>query len=183
MPTTGHSELLSHVRGPVNDISLSNDTSLLSRDRVGALLSRRVFLCSTALFPTAALAADLPETPVNRLAILASALTGGDPVAALDCFFPSSPDFATIENYLEALTAQTQISCAIETISESGGDSARALETDWLLQLIAHTSVTSSERRRQSVTIQMRLDRQKGRQKWRIHNLAPLSILSPINIR
>jgi hypothetical protein len=50
------------------------------------------------------------------------------------------------------------------------------------MTLTARTAETSSERRRQRVKIEMRLEPQKNRQEWRILNLSPVGILAPINI-
>jgi hypothetical protein len=128
------------------------------------------------------LAADPPETPLNRLAILSAALTTGDAVTAENCFDKSVPGFGAIAGYIDALTAQTEVSCSIDIFSESGEDPVRSLEVDWLMTLTARTAETSSERRRQRVKVEMRLEPQKNRQEWRILNLSPVSILAPINI-
>ena len=151
-------------------------------DRI-PLLSRRGWL--TGAFGVAGPAllfgvpADGKDSPLARLAALASALTAGDPVAALNCFSPATPEYGRIESYIGALTAQTEVSCAIETVTESDGDAPRKLETDWLMQLVARTDPTVNERRRVRVTIQMQLEKNQ----WRISAFSPLSILFPINLR
>jgi hypothetical protein len=149
-------------------------------------LPRRQFLVGAAVASGVAsglFAADPPETPTNRLAILAAALTTGDAVTAENCFDKSLPGFGAIAGYIDALTAQTEVSCSIDIYSESGEDPARSLEVDWLMTLTTRTAETSSERRRQRVKVEMRFEPQKNRQEWRILNLAPLSILFPINIQ
>ena len=123
--------------------------------------------------------ADARDSPLARLATLASALRAGDPVAALSCFSSAMPEFGRIETYIEALTSQTEVSCAIETVAEGEGDAQRRLETDWLMQLVARTDPTVNERRRVRVTIQMQLEKNQ----WRISSFSPLSILFPINVR
>jgi len=159
----------------------SISTPTTGPDRV----SRRQLLVGavvTSGLVSALLAADPPDTPLNRLAILAAALTTGDAVTAGNCFDKSLPGFGAIAAYIDALTAQTEVSCSIDIFSESGDDPVRSLEVDWLMTLVARTAETSSERRRQKVTVEMRLEPQKNRQEWRILNLSPVSILSPINI-
>jgi hypothetical protein len=145
--------------------------------------TRRTFLAGALLLPAGLLAAETDQTPLDRLATFAAALNNGDPVTALDCFLSSSPDYARLESLIQALTAQTEIACTIETIAESGDDPVRILDTDWLLQLTARTAATSNERRRQRVTIQMSQVTKKSKGTWQITSLSPLGILSPIQIR
>ena len=136
----------------------------------------------TSGLASALLAADPPDTPLNRLAVFAAALNNGDAVTAGNCFDKSLPGFGVIAGYIDALTAQTEVSCSIDIFSESGEDPVRSLEVDWLMTLTARTAETSSERRRQKVKIEMRLEPQKNRPEWRILNLSPVGILAPINI-
>ncbi len=122
--------------------------------------------------------AAVKDSPHARLALLASALTAGNPVAALECFSSKATDFGRIETYLDALTSQTDVSCVIETVAESGEDPQRTLETDWLMQLTVRTAQTARERRRLRVMIDMRLEKDK----WAILSITPLRILFPIQI-
>ena len=141
-------------------------------------LSRRCFVTGATVFFGTRLQAEVKDSPHARLALLASALTAGNPVAALECFSSSATDFERIETYIDALTSQTDVACVIETVAESGEDPQRTLETDWLMQLTARTAQTASERRRLRVVIEMHL----AKDKWAIVSITPLRILFPIQI-
>jgi hypothetical protein len=150
--------------------------------RRGALQTLLAFLSPASLFGAE------KETPITRLAILAAALNNGDAATAKACFDKSAPGFDEYANYIEAICAQTDVECTIEPISETGEDPRRVIDSDWLMQLKARASDTSSERRRERVTIQMRFiedlnERTPKRGRWAITVLTPVNILFPIRIQ
>ena len=141
-------------------------------------LSRRCVVTGATAFLGVRLQAVVKDSPHARLALLASALTAGNPVAAMECFSSNAADFGRIETYIDALTSQTDVSCVIETVVEGGEDPQRTLETDWLMQLTARTAQTASERRRLRVVVELHLEKNQ----WAIFSITPLSILFPIQI-
>src|SRR5580658_2255301 len=92
--------------------------------------------CSVPLAVFAAgvlLAAE--QTPFDSLAKLASALSENDSDDALEYFDSHMQSYGQIEQKLEALTAQAEISCAIDVVTDVEADGAHKLDLDWLMQL------------------------------------------------
>jgi hypothetical protein len=137
------------------------------RVQFGALLC-----CSIAL-----LAAE--ETPLARLANLATALSENDPDSALSYFDSQMKGYSTIDANLDALTAQTDISCAIDIVTDEESNGIHKLDLDWLMELKSRGDDPQLERRRERVQVEMR--QIKGR--WKITSMSPLSILDPIHIK
>jgi len=130
-----------------------------------------------ALLLTAALVLGAAEdSPHAALARVASALSQNEPQEALAVFDKSGADFGAIEAAIGALTAQAEILCAIEIVEEKTTGSDKVLDTDWFLQLKPSGQGGEATRRRERVSITMRLVRGK----WRIVTMKPLSILGPI---
>lgn len=142
----------------------------------GRALSRRVYF-GLLLFPIAMLAAA--ETPFTSIANLATALTENDPDAALRYFDSDMKDFGAIEANLEALTAQTDVSCAIDVVTDDESNGVHKLDLDWFMQLTSRADIPQLERRRERVQVEMR--QIKGN--WKIVAMKPLSIFAPINIQ
>jgi hypothetical protein len=125
----------------------------------------------------ALLAAD--ETPLAGLANLATALSENDPDSALSYFDSQMKGYSTIDANLDALTAQTDISCAIDIVTDEESNGVHKLDLDWLMQLKSRGDDPQLERRRERVQVEMR--QIKGR--WKIISMSPLSILDPIHIK
>ncbi|HWE00148.1 MAG TPA: hypothetical protein VG345_13950, partial [Bryobacteraceae bacterium] len=119
------------------------------------------------------------ETPLGRLAKLATYLSENSVPEALACFDPRMKDYAAIEADLGAIGAQTDVLCAIDVVSENGEGEERTLDTDWFLELRSQADVGPVERRRQRVELRMK----KEATKWKIVAMAPVSILDPIHIQ
>jgi hypothetical protein len=129
-------------------------------------------LCSIVL-----LAAD--ETPLASLANLSTALSENDPDSALSYFDSQMKGYSTIDANLDALTAQTDISCAIDIVTDEESKGVHKLDLDWLMELKSRGDDPQLERRRERVQVEMR--QVKGR--WKIISMSPLSILDPIHIK
>ena len=129
------------------------------------------------LFSMAALAAE--ETPFARIADLASAFSENDPDGVLRIFDPQMKDYGAIEAYVEALSAQTDVSCAIDVVSDQVSGGVHKLDLDWFMQLTTQNDNPQVERRRERVRVEM--TQIKGR--WKITALTPLSIFEPIHVR
>jgi hypothetical protein len=119
------------------------------------------------------------ETPFSALAKFATAFSENDADGALDIFDSQMKGYGEIEQNIESLTNQADISCAIEVLTDQEKDGVHRLDVDWFLQLKSQTDDALLERRRERVRLEMR--QIKGR--WKIVSLSPLTILSPLQIR
>jgi hypothetical protein len=128
------------------------------------------------------LAADV-DTPYTRMAKLATYISGGDTVGALEAFDKSLANYGKISEDLAALSAQTEVLCSIDVVADKEADDAKAdihhLDLDWYMRLTsrADPGLTESRRTRIVVTIQ------RFNTKWRITALTPDTILAPITIK
>src|SRR3954447_21155436 len=129
------------------------------------------------LFACIVFAAD--ETPLASLAKLASDLSENDSDGALDYFDSQMKGYSEIERNIEALTAQADISCSIDIVTDEESNGIHKLDLDWYMQLKSQGDDAQLERRRERVRVEMR--QIKG--VWKILSLAPLSIFEPIHIR
>jgi hypothetical protein len=136
-----------------------------------AALFTAVLLCCAAV-------RGAVDTPQTALAELASALSRNDAVSASEVFDKSMNGYATIESALEALTAQSDILCAIDIVSDKDDGDTQSLDVDWYMELKSQTPSGPVERRRERVAL--RMNRVRG--KWRITSFSPLRILAPVTI-
>jgi hypothetical protein len=127
-----------------------------------------------AALPQAVLAQAPDDKVPAVLADLATALSQGDAVAAIAAFHKSMKSYGSVSANIEALTAQFEILCAIDVVSESGTGDERTLDVDFFIQMKGRTG-GNAERRRERV--QLRLLKTRGR--WFIADLSPPSILEP----
>jgi hypothetical protein len=137
----------------------------------------RITALSALLCCLTLLAAD--QTPLASLANLATALSENDPDGALGYFDSQMKDYSTIDADIDALTAQTDISCAIDIVTDEESNGVHKLDLDWYMQLKSQGDDPQLERRRERVQVEMR--QMKGR--WKITSMSPVSILDPIRIK
>jgi hypothetical protein len=123
------------------------------------------------------LAAD--QSPFASLAKLATALSESDSDNALEFFDSHMKDYPEIEQKLEALTTQADISCAIDVVDDQEAGAVHKLDLDWFMQLKSQIDDSQFERRRERVQVEMR--QFKG--VWKITALSPVSIFDPLQIR
>jgi len=122
------------------------------------------------------LAAD--QTPFASLAKLATALSESDSDSALEYFDSHMKSYGEIEQKIEALTAQADISCAIDIVTDEEAGGVHKLDLDWFMQLKSQIDDSQLERRRERVQVEMR--RIKG--VWKIVSLSPIKIFDPLQI-
>jgi hypothetical protein len=140
--------------------------------------SKRFIEVALAVFAAGlVLAAD--QTPLASLASLATALSDADSDTALEYFDSQMKSYPEIEQKLEALTAQADVSCAIDVVTDVEADGVHKLDLDWLMQLKSQADDTQVERRRLRVQVEMR--QIKG--VWKITSISPINILDSIHIR
>lgn len=136
-----------------------------------ALLLFPVLLCQAA--------DDSPLPGITQvIAQLASALSQGDSVTALETFDSKVPSYNKTETAIAALTAQAEILCSIDIVDEKTSGDNVTLDVDWFMTLKPLTGSGNSERRRERVTLQLH----QVRGKWRITSVLPIVILAPITI-
>jgi hypothetical protein len=123
------------------------------------------------------LAAD--QTPFASLAKLATALSESDSDSALDYFDSHMQSYGEVEQKLEALTSQADISCAIDIVTDEEAGGVHKLDLDWFMQLKSQIDDSQLERRRERVQVEMR--QFKG--VWKITSLSPIKIFDPLQIR
>ncbi len=134
------------------------------------------------VFATGALAFSglaAEQTPLASLAKLATALSDSDADVALDYFDSHMKSYGEIEQKLEALTAQADISCAIDIVTDEEADGVHKLDLDWFMELKSQIDDSQLERRRERVQVEMR--QFKG--VWKITALSPITIFNPLKIR
>jgi hypothetical protein len=119
------------------------------------------------------------QSPLVSLANLATALSESDSDTALDYFDSQMKGYRDLERNIEALTAQTDISCSIDVVTDMEENGVHKLDLDWYMQLKSIGDNGPLERRRERVLVEMRSF--KG--VWKITSLSPASILDPLLIR
>jgi hypothetical protein len=144
---------------------------------------RTIALSVLALAAAIVLVAAEPETPFTRIAKLATYISDGDSVSALESFDKSMKNYGTISQDLAALAAQANVLCSIDVVSDREADNADSaihhLDLDWYMTLTAQADPMRSESRRMRVAVTL----QRFDKKWRITALAPDTILAPITIK
>jgi hypothetical protein len=126
----------------------------------------------------AVVCAAAPSTPLTALADLASNFGQGDPASAIGMFDPQMQGYGQISSNIQALAAQTQVTCAIDVIDDTDANGVHKLDLDWIMNLKSTGDTVTVERRRERVQVEMR--QIKG--KWKITAMTPLTILDPIHI-
>jgi hypothetical protein len=138
---------------------------------------RITVLAALVVFAGMVLAAD--QTPFVSLANLATSLSDNDSDGTLEYFDSHMKGYAELQQKLEALTAQTDISCAIDIVTDEEAGEVHKLDLDWFMQLKSQIDDSQFERRRERVHVEMR--QIKG--VWKITSLAPTKIFEPLQIR
>jgi hypothetical protein len=136
-----------------------------------------VFAVGILAFSGLVLAAE--KTPLSSLANLATALTNGDADDALELFDSKMSTYAEIEQKIEALTAQDDINCAIDIVTDEETGGIHKMDLDWFMQLKSQIDDSQLERRRVRVQVEMR--QFKG--VWKITSISPANVFDQINIK
>jgi membrane-bound lytic murein transglycosylase B len=118
------------------------------------------------------------QTPVAGVAKLASALSENDADDALEYFDSHMQSYGQIEQKLEALTAQAEITCAIDVVTDVESNGVHKLDLDWFMQLKSQIDDSQLERRRERVQVEMR----QFKNVWKITSLSPITIFDPLQI-
>jgi hypothetical protein len=119
------------------------------------------------------------QTPFTSIAKLATALSEGDADGTLEVFDSQMKSYGELEQKVEALTAQAEVSCAIDVVSDVETDGVHKMDLDWLMQLKPQSDDSPLERRRERVQIEIR--QIKG--VWKITSISPISVFDSIHFR
>jgi hypothetical protein len=92
------------------------------------------------------------------------------------------PGYHSVVEHIQALTAQTDILCSIDVVTDKESGDSHHLDLDWYMTLTSKLGGGPVERRRQRVEVTLRRIKTKSGEDWRIVSLAPATIFDPIAI-
>ena len=122
------------------------------------------------IVPILALTALLQEpNSLKVLSSLATALSEGNPVAAMTAFDRNMPGYETLSANIYALTNQADLTCVIDPIEKNGEE----IDADWFLMIRSKEENGPTERRQVKVKITL-IQTPKG---WKIKTLTPVTVL------
>jgi hypothetical protein len=137
--------------------------------------TRRTFLAMLAV-PGAALLGDPPPQHIVALfSAMATALSESNPAAFLQFIDRGMKDYHKLEGYVTALTAQAEVSCSVEFLTDEGGEAKRTVMVDWFLQITSRQDSGPLERRRENVTCQLT----RTKKSWTVMSLEPVELFRP----
>ena len=142
-------------------------------------LTRTTGLSLAACFLVAAALPATDQTPFSALAKLAASLSENDADGAIEIFDAQMKNYGEIEQNIDSIASQADISCDIEILADTETGGVHKLDLDWFLQLKSQTDDSLLERRRERVQVEMR--QIKGR--WKIVSMSPATILDPMQIK
>jgi len=120
-----------------------------------------------------------PEQDITEvISNLASALSENKPQAFLKILDREMPAYRDLEHSLTALAADTDISCSIDLIANTGSPTAQQADLDWYMVLRSQQDQNRIERRRTKVTIKI----EKRGKHWVVTAFTPLSIFAPMTL-
>jgi len=125
------------------------------------------------------LAGDAETEITDVVTNLAAALSDNSPQRFLRVLDRNMAGYGQIEHDLRALAGDTDISCSIELIGNTGSADSQQADLDWYMVLRSQQDQNLIERRRTKVTIKM----EKRGKKWVVTGFSPLSIFAAITVR
>jgi hypothetical protein len=166
------------MRTTALDLSGARLSSLPPGFRPACAGAKRMAACFLLLLGSFS-AVAAPKTPLNVISGLATALGENDPDGALEFFDSKMDAYGEIEQKIEAVTAQDDISCSIEIVTDTEVNGVHKLDLDWFMHLKTQGAAAQVEERRERVAVEMR--QIKG--VWKITSIAPLKVLDAIEIK
>jgi hypothetical protein len=133
-------------------------------------MKRRLFLLTIAGAAAAAAATDAQQQVFDLFTKIAAGLSDDDPAIFVEAIDPDMP-----RAELTALAGEANLTNSIEIMSDTGDDTHRDEEVDWLLEIVTKSDSHTVERRHKAV--KFRLER-KGK-KWKIVGIDPLDFFAP----
>jgi hypothetical protein len=122
-----------------------------------------------------AFAADATQQVFDLFTNIASALADDNISIFVEAVDPNMPHFYDFRAGLAALVGVANVTSSVEVISDTGDDTHRTEELDWLMHMANKTDSQTLEERHKSV--KFRLER-KGK-KWKIVSIDPLDFFAP----
>jgi murein L,D-transpeptidase YcbB/YkuD len=123
------------------------------------------------------LRADAAREVWDLLAAAASALSEGNAAAFMDCFDPKMPGYESLRADVAALVLEAEPRSSIEMVTNRGDGQTRALEADWLLDIVQRQGSMGSTRREERVKVRAA----KAGKRWRIVAFEPAGFFAPPN--
>ena len=139
-------------------------------------MRRRTFLLAA---PTAVLLADPLREIYDLFGSMANSLAEGNAVEFLQAFDPKMSGYQELAANVQALVQQAEVHSTIEIIEDTGDARERAVQLDWLLQLVEKQSSANAVRREQTVKCRL----VKPKRAWRVVSFEPIGFLAPPKIR
>ena len=121
------------------------------------------------------LAPDPHREAVEVLTGMAAALSESNLAAFMKSIDPAMPGYEQLRTRVAALLAQAEVVSSIEVVRDEGGDTRRALELDWLLQVRPYSDFAPLERRERTITCTI----ERRNNKWLVTALAPVDFFGP----
>jgi hypothetical protein len=131
------------------------------------------------LFVGLPLLGDPEQEVTDVVSTLAGALSAGNPELFLKTLDHNMAGYRKVEQDLNALAGDTDISCTIELLTNSGTASSQTADLDWYMVLKSQQDENLLERRRTKVTVKL----EKRGKKWVVTSFTPISIFAPMTAR
>jgi hypothetical protein len=142
----------------------------------GPEITRRLFLFAAV---TPLLRADSADDVWAVLSEMASGLSAGSVTRFFAAFDPAMPELEDFRVKVTALLGVADVQSSIELVSNEGDDSARTVETDWLLRITGRDETSGATRRQEQVKCGFK----KQGKRWRIVSLTPLAFFAPMQAK
>jgi len=143
----------------------------------------RLYACPTLclvllfVFAVALVAAD--ATPLASIGKIATAFSEGDPDGVLEYFDSQMKGYPELQQKVEALAEQADVSCAIEVVTDEDTGGVHKLDLDWYMQLTPESGVGPLERRRERIQVEMKLIKKT----WKVTSMSPTKMFEPMEVK
>ncbi len=118
--------------------------------------------------------ADQPDGLRTQLNTIATALSAGDPSAAMGPFSKSYGSYDKLRNYFSGLTNAFSIANEVDVTDEQEARTEIRATVHWAITL---STLGSDNNNQRSADIQVRCVREK--EKWKIADFAPIDLFDP----
>jgi hypothetical protein len=122
---------------------------------------------------------DAEQDITDLVTTLTSALSENNPQLFLKTLDHDMPAFAQIQHDVNALLAESVISCSVEVIGTTGSGTSLQSDLDWYMVVRSQQDQNLIERRRTKVTIKV----EKRGKKWIVTSFNPISVFALMTAR
>src|SRR5579862_6234968 len=120
-------------------------------------------------------ASDASQQVFDLFSKIASALADNDATTFAGALDPDMPHFSDFRAELNALVGEADVTSSVEVMTDTGDDTHREAELDWVLHITGKSDSHAVEERHKAV--KFRLER-KGK-KWKITSIDPMDFFAP----